>query len=123
MSKNKQIWPKLPPKFKEKWLEALRSGKYKQDKTFAGLLINKDKDKKETFCCLGVACRIMGTIPSSGDGNICEEFSTIKNIGRIPKVLRRNAGEVNSQLHDHLVRMNDNGKTFKVIADFIEKEL
>lgn len=41
---------KLPPEFKAKWVEALRSGKYKQ--------VTGRLHKKTGFCCLGVACEI-----------------------------------------------------------------
>lgn len=45
---------KLPKEFKEKWVAALRSGKYKQG---AGKLFS---DASNTYCCLGVACIVAG---------------------------------------------------------------
>ena len=42
----------IDPEFKAKWLEALRSGRYRQTS-----LMLRDK---VGFCCLGVACDISG---------------------------------------------------------------
>ena len=39
----------------DKWIAALRSGKYKQGK---GNLKTVDEDNNESFCCLGVLCDI-----------------------------------------------------------------
>jgi len=44
---------KLRPSVKKKWLEALRSGEYKQTQ---GEL--RSEDKPNSFCCLGVLCNI-----------------------------------------------------------------
>ena len=43
---------KLPKEFATKWLEALRSGNYKQG---MGLLYNEDTG---SYCCLGVVCKL-----------------------------------------------------------------
>lgn len=40
---------------KKEWIAALRSGDYKQDLGFAGMLT---RYSRETYCCLGVACAI-----------------------------------------------------------------
>lgn len=47
---------------KRLWLEALRSGKYKQTK---GTLGRKNLDGSASYCCLGVACEVFG--PGLGD--------------------------------------------------------
>jgi len=39
----------------EKWVEALRSGEYRQGK---GYLNRKNKRGQSLFCCLGVACEV-----------------------------------------------------------------
>ena len=41
----------MSPSIKTRWIEALKSGKYKQGK---GRLRNKDNE----FCCLGVLCEL-----------------------------------------------------------------
>jgi hypothetical protein len=43
----------VTPELKQRWLDALRSGKYKQGK---GAL----RTGKDHFCCLGVLCDISG---------------------------------------------------------------
>jgi hypothetical protein len=47
-----EVVVKLPADIKAKWLEALRSGRYKQGRTY---LRNADNE----FCCLGVLCDII----------------------------------------------------------------
>lgn len=46
---------------KNKWLEALRSGKYKKG---SGRL----RDEKNNYCCLGVLCDIMPTLKIDKSG-------------------------------------------------------
>jgi hypothetical protein len=109
-------YPKLPPVFKRNWLAALRSGKYKQAD---GLLYDKSNNG---FCCLGVACNIQGcgkqllynrtTIPEKGNGNF----------KKVPSILRGGYLESN-EVVDTLVNMNDDGISFKRIANWIEKHL
>lgn len=52
---------RLPKEFGIKWLEALRSGKYKQTN---GTLCNIDENEKNTnnvgYCCLGIGATING---------------------------------------------------------------
>lgn len=45
---------KLPKKFKEKWLKALRSGEYKQSTGF----LTEQYEGESNYCCLGVACKV-----------------------------------------------------------------
>ena len=45
---------------KKAWVEALRSGKYKQ-----GRLALYDKHN-ESYCCLGVLCKVAGKMESLG---------------------------------------------------------
>ena len=45
---------------REKWLEALRSGKYKQ-------ALSTLKNNEAAYCCLGIACEISGLGEWSGD--------------------------------------------------------
>jgi hypothetical protein len=40
------------------WLDALRSGKFKQ--AIHALEVPRNADTKAGFCCLGVACKVMG---------------------------------------------------------------
>ncbi len=99
---------KLPKEFKEKWLKALRSGEYKQGK--------RTLRKDDLFCCLGVACDIMGYSKEDTEGGCYIPTS----FERVPKILR-----ASGEIPNHLGRMNDNkgGMSFSEIADYIEENL
>lgn len=104
---------KLPAEFKAKWVEALRSGNYKQGKE---LLFKKSNN---TYCCLGVACVVAGA--KIDDGNIrllIREYPPIEGVGKVPAVLKGGTQEAMT-----LANMNDNGLTFLEIADYIEQKL
>lgn len=106
---------------KAKWLEALRSGKYRQGK---GFLHAMDK-----FCCLGVLCDLHAK--ETG-----EQWVAIKT----PNAVKAYMGELNYLPEDikewaelasnnpevltkNLSTYNDQGKSFTEIANIIEREL
>jgi hypothetical protein len=96
----------MDAQLKAKWVEALRSGEYKQGKTF---LYNTTD---ETYCCLGVLCAIHGD-PLNKLAHNCTTNITWFDTGLDDKQ--------RSLLGD---TMNDNeGKSFAEIADYIEKNL
>lgn len=45
----------MNPEIKQRWIEALRSGEYRQGK---GQLVEPGGEKGDKFCCLGVLCDI-----------------------------------------------------------------
>lgn len=107
---------KLPKKFKKEWIAALKSGKFEQG---MGELYNKEQN---SYCCLGVACRVAGLKKSeiNGVGTIEEQF---RGMG-VPKMLISLDNGKNGKLIDKLVTMNDDkGKSFKQIAKWIKKKL
>jgi hypothetical protein len=105
----------LPKEFRELWLEALRSGRYKQG---TGSLSAHTLHDGLTWCCLGVACHVLD-IPE-GQVRWLEfptdvSHDTLNHLGiEIPEAIR--TGVWSSNLAD----MNDNGKSFDEIADHIE---
>lgn len=115
---------------KAQWLEALRSGKYKQGK---GALHNKSDD---SYCCLGVLCEVMGVPEFHGDGD--RESSEFINFGTIddfsstslPYQVRRVAGLLDGYgcfagpmgEDESLAHMNDTGASFEEIAKIIEEK-
>lgn len=119
-----EITEKLPIEFKTKWVEALRSGEYDQGNGFL--------HKKGRFCCLGVACVIMDYTKTDldhahvilkGEENLRRDFR------KIPKAIKGH-GHGNSEsvggynpVVEFLVHLNDNGRSFEEIADWIEKYL
>lgn len=94
---------KMNPDIKIKWIEALRSGKFKQGK---GRFYQKNSD---TYCCLGVLC----VIQNAPFENYC---------GRNYPSEQWVAGLSYHIDFSDLSRMNDSGKTFSEIANYIEKE-
>ena len=134
----KQEWPKLPKRFKNKWLKALRGGEYKQA---TGALVELDEfsedgtlldePKVRGFCCLGVACMIQGAdVKAIKDSTlIYEEVAT--QIEGIPAPIIGNVEE--NALVAKLIAMNDGKhkddgsvtkrKSFKQIATWIEENL
>lgn len=102
------------------WVEALRSGKYRQVK---GRLKTVDG-----YCCLGVACEVAikaGVPVSVGTFGLFPAFDG--ETARLPRAVRDWLGlrddygthgdDVTSLTHE-----NDHGKTFLEIADIIESE-
>ena len=110
-------YPKLPIKFKEKWLAALRSGEFKKGKGY----LEKEDKKGSSFCCLGVACKI--THPKLDiKGKHYIENKVKKKTTKIPKILK--GDDDDNILVKKLSEMNDSGKySFNRIADWIEKNL
>jgi hypothetical protein len=96
----------MKPEIKAKWVEALRSGEYKQGK---GLLAEDNK-----FCCLGVLCEVSGM-----------PYDHVRFF--LPNEVKEWAGldSRNPMLPtgDLLSDLNDNGKRFTTIANLIEKLL
>jgi hypothetical protein len=114
----KTIWPKLPKAFKKKWLKALRSGDYQQGEAY---LKNKSWDEATEYCCLGVACEVAGAkINMKKYPNFIESGCGIRGIKKVPKVL---IGGEDNKVTDRLASMNDSGRGFKAIANWIEKNL
>jgi hypothetical protein len=97
---------------KEKWVDALRSGKYTQGRMYL-------RNDKNEFCCLGVLCdaynskgwvQRTGTFPRYGEG-VCY----------IPEEIAYAIGIENEQQNKLSVK-NDNEKAFfHEIADYIER--
>ena len=111
-------------------VEALRSGKYKQRKYQLGA----EEVDGASYCCLGVACEVaieQGALPESskiirtGSGGI-KNFRYNESETGLPDVVktwlgwRDNSGCLRT-LNDSLLAMNDAGRSFKEIADCIER--
>lgn len=106
---------RLPKEFRNKWLEALESGNYRQ--THSSLIV---QGRKNSYCCLGVACRLV-KIPISKMSHIGMPAGLEDRIQeKLPKAIvnRRR----NTQFARKLANLNDAGKTFSEIAKVIRKE-
>ena len=119
------------------WIAALRSGKYRQGQSF---LTQKDPDSgKIKHCCLGIAtlCHIR-TCPKDVK---YEKFFTEDchmsgtNVRYYYNVKDKNDPEtavllditrewlgITNDLEQELINMNDDGKTFREIADYLEQK-
>ncbi len=88
----------MDAQLKAKWVEALRSGEFKQ-----GHYELKNEDDDTRYCCLGVLC-VVADKPLAGDSY---------------RWLDRATGD-----YGKLVQMNDDrGNSFAEIADWIEENL
>lgn len=111
----------MKPDIKKKWLEALRSGEYKQGQSY--LHINSK------FCCLGVLCDLHRKETNQGDWSphgSSNVFTYLNISSTLPEEVQEWSGMKNgygyyTDGHDKLTSDNDNGKTFLEIADIIEK--
>ncbi len=100
----------------EEWVEALRSGKYKQSQA----VLNCDAG----FCCLGVLADLAG---AKWEDYQDSDYPGLKKFfvqgdywyGSIPPEMLPN-----KHLSKHtLINMNDSGETFSEIADCIEAQV
>jgi hypothetical protein len=96
----------MDAKLKAKWIKALRSGEYKQGKTFLY------KANEEAYCCLGVLCAINGVSRTKMESECTTDIVWFDS--GLAKETRSLLGDV----------MNDQeGKSFAEIADWIEANL
>lgn len=115
----------LNKKFIRKWIDALRSGDYKQGR---GALCS-DKNK---YCCLGVACELL---PKKFKGIWIEDKEdnswnlTINGDedahfgGDLPNEILNYIG-INCYIQNDLINLNDLNKlSFKQIAKYIETQI
>jgi hypothetical protein len=114
---------RLPKAFAEKWLTALRSGKYKQT---TSVLYDLEDDG---YCCLGVACRMEYPLhylknENGGFASVIEKADTeLKfELHKIPKELKGNVS--NNNLIPELTSLNDEDlASFEEIADWVENNV
>lgn len=105
----------------QKWVKALRSGKYKQTK----MMLNNGYGG---YCCLGVLCDISktGKWNSVDLGCVLSYSCSPKKFATsvLPKKVMKWAGmkTESGELGDRsLTGFNDEGKSFKEISDIIEE--
>ena len=114
------VMEKLPKEFKEKWIAALRSGKYVQGEGFLYRRFDDDDHSSECYCCLGIACLVAGL--TSNDIRNIDVIPNTNAFKTVPKILKGSADD--SAAVKHLTGMNDvYDCTFPEIADWIEENL
>lgn len=126
---------RMNPQIKERWIAALRSGKYEQG---WGALNERGK-----FCCLGVLCDLYVKETEGVDWRDANSELLVPEVdGKryllnagsfLPPAVQEWAGlkhgndvvfwNADEERHDGLVDMNDNGSNFNEIAEVIDKWL
>lgn len=96
---------------RDKWVKALRSGKYKQT---GDVLFDRHAN---SYCCLGVLCKVSGTKIPSGASHL--GVRGLRTLERDAGLGKMEGGEQQRILAD----MNDKGDSFKDIAKWIVKNV
>lgn len=123
------------------WVDALRSGEFKQGMNRLRNPGSRDVGVPDMFCCLGVACEvaIRGGVPiefTDGSGYVQhEQENGFQYEGSLPPLVvdwlgltghdTEEAGDFVVGVEDgrrFLAQLNDTGWTFEQIADVIENE-
>lgn len=126
-------YKKLTPEVKEAWLRALRSRGRRQAE---GVLRRRDENGKLSYCCLGVLCDLGKDAKKKWTREIWSPSSYISSglhydydgrpkagyEGLPPAYVLKRAG-LNKKTAEILAEANDNGASFKQIADWIEEYL
>ena len=112
----------MNPEVKAEWVKALRSGEYKQTKHVLHRVGGG-------YCCLGVLCELAvkaGAIPAA-KRNDADPAWYYDGAGSCPSdKVDEWAGCANyaeADVLSDLMELNDNGTSFKAIADVIEARL
>lgn len=105
----------MKTELKQKWVNALRSGEYKQGKNY----LRRKNSSGDTYCCLGVLFDVW-----KGDWEEITNCYAAKNIdgtastATLVRLLTKI--DLSDITHNTLISMNDNGKSFHEIANWIE---
>lgn len=104
----------MDAELKQKWITALRSGDYQQA---SGQLRNQHAE----FCCLGVLAQISGACvwDDAGDAFVNGVRASMED----EYYLFPEFASLDLETQKHLATMNDNGRTFAEIADWVEKNV
>lgn len=118
----------MDPEVKAQWVEALRSGKYRQGNS---VLARYDhRQKRYNYCCLGVLCNLDTNVQRRRDPGtkIAVYYDTVEpHLASgydcyLPDTMRERVGLTHQTMID-LAVMNDGDMSFSEIADWIEREL
>jgi hypothetical protein len=103
----------MDAELKAKWIEALRSGKYKQCRS--------SLRQNDGFCCLGVLADANGEQWSTEKWLMPGQYRVVRGGGCLFYGVQQ--GLLTEEQMDALADMNDEGKSFSEIADYIEQNL
>lgn len=111
---------KMPRELADKWLKALRGGKYKQG--FNKLHTRGHRRDGDTYCCLGV---LQMVADGKTESHILPTIKWLKNheIVFLEEWGDEGRDPFLSGLGDYASKCNDSGLSFEFIADAIEDEI
>lgn len=105
---------------KQRWLDALRSGKYNQ-----GSRVLRSESNK--YCCLGILCELVdpagwrpAPIPSLSGMAYQYVAGDLHNVS-MPSLTTLESVGLDAEIAEQLARWNDDGMSFADIANYIEK--
>lgn len=102
---------------KSKWVAALRSGNYKQAQ---GVLYRPS----EGYCCLGLLCEVAGAQYEKHRSDWWPVIDGERaDRGNGDEYLSESRFAIEAEVQERLAKMNDDGRSFDEIADYIEKHL
>ena len=115
----------------KQWIQILRSGKFKQTTKY---LSRKEENNQDySYCCLGILCELMKKGNNKKSLKIKEigghkEYGIEQSSGVLPREVIKwseiksvNVNYLNSKnISSSLIRENDQGKSFKQIANIIK---
>lgn len=111
---------KMSPAFKKKVVVALRSGEYKQSQEY---LYNSTEGG---YCCLGLMSKLCGVSDKDLEYKELPDNLSAENYKKLVPFLRQDL-YVDQDSDDSIIlklaQMNDDGKSFKQIAAYIERYL
>jgi len=115
---------KMDPKVKANWLTALRSDAFKKCEGALCTVQKTKKGEKCEFCVLGVLAEVQG-VPRSTDkyGDTAFRFGKRTEESSVPPDSFLKSVGLTHKTAQELYTKNDDGESFKSIADYIEQNL
>ena len=103
----------------EKWIEALRSGKYQQTRT----VLRESFQREPQYCCLGVLCELYAAEKGIEWRKGTSADSILGADSRLPEAVKQWAG-ITQDHQDKLINMNDVTRySFNQIAGSLQSRL
>ncbi len=99
---------------KQKWIEALKSGKYRQGREAL-------RDSDNDYCCLGVLCDLVD--PNGWSAGALDDVFIHGTDDAWPGLSVLGPANLGLRDAEKLAEMNDSGSSFAEIADHIEANL
>lgn len=104
---------RMDREWRDEWIRALRSGEFKQ-------IPNRLRNISNGRCCLGVLCDIRPDVKWRKNGEASVEGNANRTM--LPFALACDLG-IGCTVENWLTAMNDGGRSFYEIADWIEANL